>query len=456
VLAAASSGSGKTTVAVALLAALRARGLRVAAFKCGPDYLDPGYHARAAGAPAHNLDGWMMGREAVLSTLTRCAAGADLALIEGAMGLFDGAAPTSDAGSTAEVARWLEAPVALVLDASGMARTAAAVAAGLAAFDPSLRVAALLCNRVGGRGHLELLREAVARPPVLGGLPKRPELSFPERHLGLVTASAAVLPDGGLAAWARAAEEWIDLDALLAVAEAAPPLELAMSPARPSPRRRCRIGLAFDEAFHFYYQDNLARLEALGAELVRFSPLHDATLPAVDGLYLGGGYPEVHAAALEANTAMRSAMRDFAASGRAIYAECGGLMALATAIRDRDGREHAAVGLVPGVAVVRDRLQALGYVEVTTRSPSLLGPPGVRFRGHQFRYSELIDVPDTLPRAFTLTRRRGPSLAEGYAPAPNVLASYVHAHWASCPAAAEALVAACARSAPISRQDAGA
>jgi cobyrinic acid a,c-diamide synthase len=296
---------------------------------------------------------------------------------------------------------------------------------------------------VGSRGHLELLHEAVAAPLVLGGLPNRPELAFPERHLGLVTASAAGLPDERLAAWARAAEEWIDLDALLDVARSAPPLELAAEPAGSGPRVRCRIGLAFDEAFHFYYEDNLARLAALGAELVRFSPLHDPRLPDVDGLYLGGGYPEEHAAELAANAGMRAAIRAFAASGRPVYAECGGLMALATAIRGRDGREHEAVGLVPGVAVVRDRLQALGYVEVTTRSPSLLGPPGVHLRGHQFRYSELVDVPASLPRAYTLARRRGPPLAEGYAPALNVLASYVHVHWESCPAAAEALVAAC-------------
>lgn len=443
VLAAASSGAGKTTVAVALLAALRARGLRVAAFKCGPDYLDPGYHARAAGAPAHNLDGWMMGREAVLGTFARGARDADVAVIEGVMGLFDGASPTSDEGSTAEIARWLEAPVALVLDAAGMARTAAAVASGLARFDPRLRVVATVCNRVGSERHLALLREAVSAPAVAGGLPERPALAFPERHLGLVTASEAALPGAHVAAWARHAEEWLDVDALLAAARAAPPLEAPLAAPAAPPAARCRIGVAHDEAFHFYYDDNLARLEALGATLVRFSPLHDAQLPEVDGLYLGGGYPEEHAAALAANAPMRAAIRALATSGRPVYAECGGLIALAGAIRARDGREHEAIGLLPGTAVVHDRLQALGYAEVTTRAPSLLGAAGVRFRGHQFRYSELVGVPDAVPRVYDVARRRGAPAAEGYAPAPNVLASWVHAHWASCPAAAEALVAAC-------------
>jgi cobyrinic acid a,c-diamide synthase len=442
VLGAASSGSGKTTLAVALAAALRARGLAVAPFKCGPDYLDPGYHARASGRASHNLDGWMMGEEAVLKTFARAAGGADVAIVEGVMGLFDGASPTSDEGSTAQIAKWLGAPVAAVIDASGMARTAAAVARGLAAFDPALRVGGLVCNRVGSRGHLDLLREAVAAPEVMGGLPARDDLAFPERHLGLVTAATA-LSDERVAAWARVAEDWLDLDALLALARSAAPREVPLlAAARPAPRR-CRIGVAHDEAFHFYYEDNLARLEAAGAELVRFSPVHDARLPEVDGLLLGGGYPEVHAAALAANRAMRDAVRAFAAAGRPVYAECGGLMYLASAIRTVEGREHEMVGLVPGVAVVRERLQALGYAEVTTRAPTLLGPAGLTFRGHQFRYSDL-EVAASVPRVYAVSRRRGAPLDEGYA-SGSVLASYVHAHWASCPAAAEAFVAACAR-----------
>jgi cobyrinic acid a,c-diamide synthase len=446
VVGAASSGSGKTTLALALAAAFRARGLRIATFKCGPDYLDPGYHARASGGASHNLDGWMMGEAAVLATFARAGRGADLAVIEGVMGLFDGASPTSEAGSTAQLAKWLDAPVVAVLDASGMARTAAAVAGGLAAFDPGVRVGALVCNRIGGRGHLDLLRQAVAAPPVLGGLPARPELAFPERHLGLVTAAEA-LGDGVIAGWARIAEEWLDLDALLALARSAPALELPDPPARGAGRGarppRCRIGVARDEAFHFYYEDNLGRLEAAGAELVPFSPVHDAGLPPVDGLLLGGGYPEVHAEALAANRPMLVAVRALAAARRPIYAECGGLMYLASAIRTVDGREHAMVGLLPGVAVVHERLQALGYAEVTTRAPTALGPAGLRFRGHEFRNSDL-EVAPSVPRAYDVSRLGGAPREEGYA-LGSVLASYVHAHWASCPAAAEAFVAACAR-----------
>jgi cobyrinic acid a,c-diamide synthase len=447
VVAGASSGSGKTTVAVALLRALRARGLRVAPFKCGPDYLDPTYHARAAGRHGQNLDGWMMGRDAVLATFARSACGVDVAVIEGVMGLYDGASAAGEEGSTAELAKWLSAPVAVVLDAAGMARTVAALARGLADFDPALRLAGVICNQVGSRGHLRLLRDALASPPVLGGLPSRAELAFPDRHLGLRTADSAALPEATLDAWAATAAEWLDLDAILALARSAPPLPevAARACARGATgHERCRIGVAFDEAFHFYYGDNLARLESLGARLVRFSPLHDRGLPDVHGLYLGGGYPEEHAPALAGNGPMREALRAFARDGGPVYAECGGLMALSQAIRTRDGVEHPMFGVLPGVAVMRDRLAALGYVEVETRAPSLLGPAGLRLRGHQFRYSELEGVPDAAPRVYTVRGRRAAAALEGYAQG-SVLASYVHVHWASCPEVAAAFVEACAR-----------
>jgi cobyrinic acid a,c-diamide synthase len=443
VLAAASSGAGKTTATVAIAAALRRRGLAVQPFKVGPDYLDPTWHALAAGRTSRNLDGWMMGREAALSTFSRAAAGADVSLVEGVMGLYDGASPRSDEGSTAELARWLGAPVVAVVDASGMARTLAAVVQGLAAFDPALRLAGVICNRIGSRSHLDLLREALAPFPVLGGLPDAEPLRIPERHLGLVTAPRAPLDDDALARWAALAEEWIDLDGLLAAARSAAPLPAAEPP--PAAAERCRIGVAFDDAFHFYYDDNLARLEAFGARLVRFSPIRDAAPPDVDGLYLGGGYPELHAAALAANRPMRDGLRAFAAAGRPVYAECGGLMYLCRAIRTLDGAEHEMVGLLPGVARVRDRLQALGYAEVETTAPSCLGAPGLRLRGHQFRYSELDPAPEGMAHAYRVRRRRGGDpFDEGWG-GGNLLASWVHVHWASCPEAAAGLVASCAR-----------
>lgn len=442
------SGAGKTTATIALLGALRARGMRVAAFKSGPDYLDPTYHRRATGAPSHNLDGWMMGREAVLATFARAAGDADIAVIEGVMGLFDGAAPDSDEGSSAEIAKWLGAPVLLVVDASGMARTVAAVAAGFRRFDPQLKLAGLICNRVGSRGHLELLRTASTEVPVLGGFPAQPRAAFPERHLGLLSADDKSVPPPLFAAWTVLASEWLDLDAIVALARNAPPL--AASAAELWPRRaagapRCRIGLAHDAAFHFYYEDNLRQLEAAGAEMVRFAPTRDRELPEADGLYFGGGYPEACARELCGNRAMLDAVREFARRGGPIYAECGGLMYLADAIRTLDGRRWPMAGIVGGEAVMADRLQALGYVEVETRAGSIVGPAGMRLRGHQFRYSTLTPPPpDSLKRVYSVRPRWGGApFAEGYRTG-SVLASYVHVHWASNPQAAARFVDSCA------------
>jgi len=476
VVAGVASGVGKTTTTIALARAMATRGLRVALFKCGPDYLDPTYHARASGRPSHNLDGWLMGRTALLSTFARGARDADIAIVEGVMGLFDGASPTSEHGSTAEVAKWLGAPVVAVVDASGMARTVAAVAHGLATFDPELRLAGLICNRVGSKGHLDLLRSASRSPPILGGFPKEPGLSFPERHLGLRTANEDTLPSSLLERWGAIANEWVAIEALLDVARSAGAFPLVNDPAQDEPHspsaslrlrsgpgvepRRAwgepsrspqtpqqepsfpRIGVAQDDAFHFYYDDNLWRLEQLGATLVRFSPVRDPMLPEVDGVYLGGGYPELYAESLAANARMRESLRAFAVRGGPVYAECGGLMYLTRAIRTLDGEVHPMVGLFDGEAVMRPKLQALGYVEVETQRPTVLGAAGLRFRGHQFRYSELVGPSE--PAAYSVrTRRSGNAVREGWT-AHNVLASYVHAHWASNELAAQGFVESCA------------
>lgn len=444
VIAGTASNVGKTTVMVGLVRALRARGLSVAVFKCGPDYLDPTYHVRAAGAPCHNLDGWMMGREAVLSTFMHASQGADIALLEGVMGLFDGASPTSDEGSTAEIAKWLQAPVLLVCDAGGMARSIAALAKGFSTFDPDLQISGLICNRLGSRGHLDLLRKATeGKPPVLGGLPKEAALAFADRHLGLHSADRATVPEDVFVAWGDRVSEWCDVDAIVALAQSAPALPEIPAMARiVGEGTGCRIGLAFDEAFHFYYDDNLRRLESLGAELVRFSPIHDAHLPDVDGLYFGGGYPEVHAEVLSRNISMRHDVAAFAEAQGPIYGECGGLMYLSNGIRTLDGTLHPMVGLIPGEAEMKDRLQALGYVEVETTDDTMLGASGLKFRGHQFRYSDF-RLPAEVACTYRVRRRRGgEAFHEGYRQG-NTLASYVHAHWASNPLLAQGFVQSC-------------
>ena len=445
-ISATGSGAGKTTATVALMGALRARGMRVAAFKCGPDYLDPTYHRRAAGVPSHNLDGWMMDRASVLATFARAAEGADIAVIEGMMGLFDGAAPTGDEGSSAEIAKWLAAPVLLVVDASGMARTVAAVAHGFRHFDQRLKLCGLVCNRVGSRGHLELLRAASAEVPVLGGFPSEARFAFPERHLGLLSADNTSVAQPLFQGWADLAEQWLDLDAIVAIARSAPPLSgleaAKLWPLKGATAPRCHIGVAWDDAFHFYYEDNLRRLEAAGAELVRFAPTHETRLPEVDGLYFGGGYPEAHAAELSGNHAMITAVRDFARSTAPIYAECGGLMYLSEGIRTLEGRSWPMVGLIAGEAVMSERLQALGYVEIETTRESILGPAGMRMRGHQFRYSTLMPTSERMERVYAVRPRWGEPLIEGYR-SGSVLASYVHIHWASNPEASEGFVNSC-------------
>ncbi len=452
VVAGAASGVGKTSVMAGLARALRERGLKVAVFKCGPDYLDPTYHVRAAGRACHNLDSWMMGRQAVLDTFVRACADADIALIEGMMGLFDGASPVSDEGSTAEIAKWLSAPVMLVVDASGIARTLAAIVRGFTEFDGNLRIAGVFCNRLGSRGHLELLREAVRQPPVFGGLPSNQALVVPERHLGLRTANESAVPEPIFVRLGEAIAEWCNLTAIIDAANAAPPLESESPIIKPlAPRLICKIGIAFDEAFHFYYEYNLALLQSLGAELIYFSPISDHKLPEVDGIYIGGGYPELHAGALAANRSIREQIAGFAAAGGPVYGECGGLMYLSSGITTLDGQYFPMAGVIPGHTIMYDRLQALGYVEVETETDSVIGPAGLRFRGHQFRYSELKLLSDP-NRVYRMTRHYdGQVIPEGYR-LKNVLASYVHAHWASNPSIARNLVEVCSRNAANRRR----
>lgn len=433
-----SSGAGKTTFTLGLCRALMRRGLDVSVFKCGPDYLDPTYHRAASGKSVHNLDGWLMSPRALAATFARHAG--QVSLIEGVMGLFDGASATDLSGSSAEVARQLQAPVVLVCDASGMARSVAALAHGFATFEPSVRVAGLICNRAGSAAHLDLLRRAATSVPVLGGLLKDSAARFPERHLGLQSAGELEL-SAAIEAWTDQVEHHCDLAGLLALARSAPPLHAVTDPAPWLPRR-ARIAVAEDAAFHFYYESNIHLLERAGAEIVRFSPLADTQLPDVDGVYIGGGYPELHAARLSSNTPLITSIRRLAASGAPIYAECGGLMYLCDAIVTLDAARHPMLGLVPGIATMASKLQALGYVEVETRIETVLGPAGTRFRGHQFRYSHFES--QDAPAAYAMrVWRTGTTLPEGHGRG-NVLASYVHAHWADHPEIPRAFVDRCA------------
>lgn len=445
VIAGTQSGVGKTTVTLAVMAALKAKGRRVQAFKAGPDFIDPGHHTAATGRASRNLDGWMLGVAVNRETFLRASPDADISIIEGMMGLFDGSAAVGEVGSTAEVAKQLRAPVLLVIDGSGMARSAAAMASGYARFDRDLRVAGVLFNRVNSDGHYHLLKDAVEAETdlaVVGYLRSDPAVTIGDRHLGLVTAIERGSRDL-YERLGRAAAETVGLDRIEALAGSAEDMEEA--PARPdvSPRARTgppiRVGVAYDPAFCFYYADNLDALEAAGATLIRFSPLRDAVLPEVDLLYLGGGYPELHGATLAGNTAMRAAVRAFAERGGAIYAECGGMMYLTEAIRDFDGRAHEMVGLFPAEAVMRKPGLTLGYRELTIARPCILGDAGVTARGHEFHYSSLVPR-GGLDRACRLTDARGEPKGDDGLVSRNTLALYTHLHFASQPALAQALM----------------
>jgi cobyrinic acid a,c-diamide synthase len=438
VVAGTHSGVGKTTVATGIMAAFRRRGLQVQGFKVGPDFIDPTFHHAATGRPSHNLDGWMLPREANLDVLVRAIDDADVAVIEGVMGLFDGKSTPSLSGTTAEMAIWLDAAVVLVLDAAAMAGSAAAIVHGFDTLVPELRLSAVVCNKVASEKHYGYLRDAITarcRPAVIGYLPRDANFSIPERHLGLHLAHEALTEDRlrQLAEWI---ESHLDLDRLL---ELSTRPKLAITPLKEPALKpeRVRIGIARDAAFCFYYHDNLDLLRKLGAELIGFSPIADRMLPPdLDGIYLGGGYPELHAEALSANEPMRAAIAEFAAKDAPVYAECGGFMYLTKAIVDAEARSWPMAGIFPTSARMQKRLAKLGYIEVENCAAEGWLAPGEHARGHEFRYSVIDPMPETILRVYK-------EPAEGYR-VRSVLGSYVHLHFLSCPNFAERFVRDCA------------
>lgn len=445
------SGVGKTALTLSIVAGLKRRGLKVQTFKAGPDFLDPTHLAMASGRPCYNLDGWMGGRDHVERLFARVTRDADLAVIEGVMGLFDGAEPRGLEGSSAEIADWLQAPVLLVVNAHGMARSLAALVAGYAGFEKAVRVDGVIANFCGSERHQALLAESLAAaglPPLVGAIPRGGLPEMRSRHLGLVSADPSEnLTPAILDALADAAERLLSLDEILRLARQAPSLSLPLPEWDPVPER-IRLGVAHDQAFHFYYQDLFDELGRRGCALVRFSPLRDACLPqGIDGLYLGGGYPEEFAAALSANGGMLESIRRFAASGRPLYAECGGLIYLCRAITTKEGKKYPLLGLLPAEARMLDRRKFLGYVEVTLKEDSLWGKAGDMLRGHEFHYSELLSDPagqGGWSPAYHLQRRRHGSQAEEGFQHGRMLASYVHLHLASRPEAMGRFIEMCA------------
>jgi len=449
VIAGSHSGVGKSSLTLALVAVLRQRGLRVQTFKVGPDYLDPGHLSRISDRPCYNLDGWMCGRDYVTRLFAERSADADIAIIEGVMGLYDGSSPTSLDGSTAQIAAWLQAPVVLVVNSHGIARSLAAMVYGYASFEPGIGLAGVIANFCGSDSHATLLTQALqaaSLPPLLGAVPRNALPTLPSRHLGLVSATETQWNADLVQQLAAAAEQHLNLDQLLQQARNASPLP----PIPPAPPVKvvtngtARLAIARDAAFQFYYQDLFDALEQRGVELVFFSPLEDKELPAdCNGLYLGGGYPEEYAEQLSSNLTMLNSVREFCDSDRPVYAECGGLMYLSQGLQEEE-KNWPFVGILPSWTRMRSRRKGLGYMEVTLQRSTLLGSAGTQLRGHEFHYSELCDDPLANPSwkaAYRVRTNRDGSLRdEGYC-CGKILASYTHLHLASAPEALAGFIA---------------
>lgn len=412
------SGCGKTTVASGLMAAFTGMGQRVQPFKVGPDFIDPTHHTLTCSRPSRNLDPFMMGEEQVIETFARASAGADIAVIEGVMGLYDGVDGTGFA-STAHVARLLGAPVVLVIDAKGMSSTVHALIKGICDYDDTITIAGVIFNRIGSPRHRHLIEQGL-NVPALGWIPKQPELMIESRHLGLSMAHES----DRAASFGTIMQEHCALDQIETTARRAGPLQVKQQPALTDVQEKVAIGVAMDHAFCFYYQDNLDRLRAAGAQLVFFSPMTDP-LPEVDGLYLGGGYPELHAAALEVSPC-RDQVRSAAMAGMPIYAECGGLAYLTESLTT--DHCYRMAGVLPATAEMTPRIQGLGYVQGTWQRGPGFASPGTPVSGHEFHYSRLL--PGSEGRfAIALSRGKGIDQGRDGLHEHEALGCYTHAYF---------------------------
>jgi len=437
VIAGTSSGCGKTTVSIGLMSALTRKNCKVQGFKAGPDYIDPSHHTHVTGIPSRNLDTWMIGRDRLLELFQHSAGHADISIIEGVMGMFDGYGATDEHGSTAHTAKLLRAPVILVINAKAMARSAAAMVHGYKTFDQGVQIVGVIANRIASENHFDYVKTAVeeyTQTPVLGYLQNDPEISIDERHLGLIPFSEGTITEKRYERLTQNVLEHIDLEHLIKLASDAPRLPEytpSIFNARQKPNKQVRIGVAKDEAFNFYYEDNLDILRHLGAELHFFSPVNDDHLPeGLELLYIGGGFPEVFAERLADNHEMRKSIKDFADASMPIYAECGGLMYLAQSIRTFEGKTYPMAGILPVRAKMMSKRMSLGYVTVNVRHDNLISNVGEVHRGHEFHWSAIEETGE-VKYAYETVKRRGRHRKPDGIMVGNVLASYAHLHFAS-------------------------
>lgn len=468
VLAGTHSGVGKTTLATGLMAALKKRERPIQGYKVGPDYIDPSYHKAATGRASRNLDRWLLGES--LPSVFAQTAKERWAVIEGVMGMYDGMSGTAGFGSTADVAKLLDAPIVLIVDASSMSRSVAALVHGFSTYDPQVKLRGVILNRVKSSAQEAILREALSeiRIPVLGVLPKELSLKLPERHLGLVPVGEGGLIEGFIDTLSELITKHVDLDLVESIMLDAPEFKQSSLPEiekdhildpsdkpniidpeqvsvsttnneiiypniqRQETSNKFRLGLAWDEAFLFYYQDALDLAVDLNASIVPFSPLHDHSIPEdLDGVFLGGGFPELHLKQLSQNKSFIKSLQDFAASGKPIYAECGGYMYLGKSITDFEGNELPMAGIIPMKAEMTKRLQGIGYRKGVFREGNFLGPDGTTVQGHEFHYSRVIYEKE-YPPAYELFRGDKADRLEGYA-RDNIVASYLHLHFSGHP-----------------------
>ena len=442
VIAATKSGSGKTTITCGIIAALRKRGLKVQSYKVGPDYIDTGFHKIASGRVSQNLDSWLVGEEKIVEIFNNTVKDADIAIIEGVMGLYDGG--RGGISSTAEIAKILNAPVILVIDAKSAGSSVAATALGFREFDKSVNIAGVILNRVGSTSHEKMIVDALNKINIksFGAIRRDDKIILPSRHLGLVQATENNFAD----ILEKISEEiaaQINLDEILNIAEKFSDCTVEKkSFLFPTPKS-LKIGVARDEAFNFYYEESLRELERLGAEIINFSPLRDETLPKVDGIILGGGYPELYAAQLESNKKIRHAIKSVAEENLPIYAECGGYMYLMNYLTDFEGKIFEMCGVIPNQAVMTEKLQMVGYVDATLQKDCVIGKVGDKIHAHEFHFSK--EVGDLSGKIFSCERlRTGEKYFAGYAE-KNIVASYLHIHFAGSPNAAKNFINSCRR-----------
>lgn len=443
VIAGVSSGVGKTTFTLGLMAALKQRGLTVQGFKCGPDYIDPSFHTAVTNRPSRNLDSWMFSEEVLREVFVNGSRDADISIIEGVMGFYDGKSATSNKGSTAEISRLLDCPTILVVDCSKMARSAAAIVKGYQLLDPRVNIVGIIANKVGSKGHFQIIKDAVEQEcdiPVCGYLLKEDQIDMPERHLGLVPSIERGDLNTLFQMLGRLVEETIEVDKLLQLSKR-DSIEATISTFKKRSTKNIKIAVAKDQAFNFYYKENLELLEAYGAECVYFSPVKGERLPEdIDGLYMGGGFPEVFAKELSAQKAVSQSIKEKVDQGLPVLAECGGFMYLADSIETVEGTVYPMVGVIPGNIKMGNKLAAIGYREITGLSGNYLFKEGTIARGHEYHYSSF-HSDEAIPFAYYSKGTFGEG-EEGCL-TNNVIAGYSHIHFASCPDLVENFLQKC-------------